>query len=257
MLKEAIDTIREMADDANVNKNTPVFVEVDKRKTLATKTKEGDIFISDAERGPARSHRATDLETVVAFALRFKDKNPAIWYSRAGVVCLIDDEDREDTIKLTLRFSDQFAQLVELNRTKAKVSQRDMILLLRSTFKDCLMHNADLVKQLRTVKVQSGGTTELQRGKSSEGRQIAAEIGSQYEPPEYLSLSIPVFLDQIGTGLQTVQCVFEVHEDGPTFQLFPLPAELECAAVDAEVRIHDRIVSLLGESSVPCYFGTP
>ena len=29
MLKEAIDTIREMADDANVNKNTPVFVEME------------------------------------------------------------------------------------------------------------------------------------------------------------------------------------------------------------------------------------
>lgn len=255
MLKEFVEAIREMAVEGCTESKTPVMVPVNPRTAYATL--EGDkVVINEAEREPARCHKSIDLETITAFAVRFKE-TAAIWYSRFAVIVLTDDADREDSVRLNLQFSDQYRKLMDLAKSQAKMSQRDTILMLRSTFKDGLLNNADLVKQLRSVKVQSSGGAELQRGKSSEGRQIAAQIGSEYEPPEYLSLSIPVFLDQIGTGLQTVQCVFEVDENGPAFQLFPLPAELEKAAVEAERMIQANIIKLLGKEKVPVYYGTP
>lgn len=208
-----------------------------------------------------RKHQALDLETIVNFAKRFAASKPAIWYHRDGIVCLINDNDRRERVNFKLSYSPQFVALRELEK-KQILDHRAIIMLLRTTFKNCLGRHPKLIESLRSIKfnVAKAGESEIGRGKSSIGNSLKAEMAALDTLPEYVTLTVPVFDNGSLTFIvKDVECVLEPLEQQQSFQLFPVPGAMELAVTNAEAEVR-KVISegLTGdESSIPLYYGTP
>lgn len=210
-----------------------------------------------------RRHKASDLDTIVRFAMRFDeltDVFPAVWYNRAAVVCLIDDEDRRERVQFDLAFSPQLVRLQELEK-QPLLDNRAIVFLLRTVFKNCLGRVPNLVELLRTVKWEgsSDGVADIQRGKSSVGTsaRIAME-SAKGTIPEYVVLTVPIFsAGSLAYVIEDVECVVEPIEESKSFKFFPVPGALELAIAKAESAVRITILEGLKESEVPVYYGTP
>lgn len=256
MLKELYVALCETA----VKACAPQCAKVDPTEMMAVKGADGKVeFIGGLP--SKRKHKASDLPTLVAFAERFSGKS-AIWYSRSAVVCLIDDGDRRDIVTLPFGLSVPMTRLFELQTSRPHIGQRELIFSMRTTFDGCLGECPTFIDALRNVKSEkvATGATKIERGKSSLGKEIRAEVSGVENVPDYVTLTVPAFEQQIGTGSYPVRCVVEVNEtqDPPTFQLFPTPGQLESALVAAEESIVKMLAAMLGkDSKIPVYYGQP
>lgn len=220
-----------------------------------TRAADGTLDYHEADPEP-RQHQAGDLSAVIAFAQRFSVA-AAVWYDRDGVVCITDDDRRRDRVALPLAPSPQLAT-VKAMEPKKPFDQRELILLLRTTFADCLGCCPGFVDLLRTVKFKSktDGESTVKHGQRSVGKAIEQQIEGTAELPEYVELLVPVF----GSGFAANATVRLALDPDPTtekFWLIPLPGTIEDAFAYAEDRIGDRLRDALKESDVPVYYGDP
>jgi len=255
MLKEFIESIAKQA----VAAAGPQLREVSPRSvSYAVKKDDGSVEIIDAQ-PTFRGHTAEDLETVVAFAHRFD--SASIWYSREEIVCLIDDDDRRDSVRIAMIRSDQILKLETLDDMKPHITHRDLLMMLRTVFTPASLAKAPkLIDTLRQVKFQAGQVADanIQRGKSSVGKSIATEATFIDTLPETVTLSVPIFDNAFARRPQDVVCALEVHEAEQNFQLFPLPGEVEKAFALAEADIAAAIREMLGADNLtPVYHGAP
>jgi hypothetical protein len=221
----------------------------------------GDILERKEATPAVRAHKATALETVIAKAAETPhDEKVELWVSRDGITLLLND-DRRDTVRYALGLSDQIKTLDELARKN--VSQKDLIFLLRTTFRDSLGLAGDLVAILRNVKfkVEEAGGSEIQHGKSSIGKSLSAEINGTKTLPEYVTLTVPVFAQ---AGVQQirmpVECALEPDAATQTFRLAALPGAIERAVGDGERKLKVILEEGLAEAKtehVPVFIGTP
>lgn len=252
MLKEALQELTRLA----VASAGPRISEADPTKTYAVAKSDGTHeFIGG--RVPWRKHVAHDLETVVAFAEKFDGS--AIWYDRTKIVCLTKEDERFDRITLPMIHSEQIVKLAELERGKPRISQRDLLFLLRTVFtQDGLAKFPRLIEQLRKVSFTAGtaADTNIQRGKASIGKTVTAEASFPEPPPEQVTLTVPVFNNAFARGTVDVVCALEIYETEQNFQLFPLPGQIEAAYSTAESRLCKAICDLKTGDS-PVYYGDP
>jgi hypothetical protein len=243
----------------------PQFLPMDDTKNYFHLDNGGNIELWRAKPGH-RQHQARSLETIALFADRFASEadetvGSAIWYSRDGVVCLIDDEDRRDRVTLKLDLSEQILKLVKLVE-RPWFEQRAFLTLLRTVFKGAFdQDHPNLIDQLRRIQStqQSDGAAEIQRGKSSIGKAIRAEVTGVGDVPEYVVLRVPVFHQRIGVSSFPVECCLELDETAlpVKFQLLPLPGMIERAITDAEQQLQELLHRSLDGDQVPLYYGTP
>lgn len=204
-------------------------------------------------------HTANTLETLADKAAdAVKDEGHAegepsdvqVWVDRTGVVLLLDAK-RRNRVGYSLSYSEQIHKLTGISN--AAMSQKDIIFILRTTYRDCLGLAGDLIPILRTVKFNAAeeGQQTIQHGKSSLGKAITAEITGTQNLPEYVTLSVPVFAQ---AGVQSVrsvvECALEPDAATKTFRLIPLPGAIERAIGDGEKQVAAKLHGLLDERKV-------
>lgn len=261
MLKDFLDSLQQKMIETAI----PKLVEVNPQKLLAYRDENGKVEFREPDPAP-RNHQAKDLETIVSIAKRFEamtvdsgQAKPAVWFSRAGLIVLINDDDRNDRTLMPLALSEPLRKLMELERTQAHMNQRDLLFMLRTVFKNCLGKCPNLIDVLRKIKfsIQQGGESEINRGRSSVGKSATAELLGQGTLPEYVVIDVPIF-DGVFPNLRgNIECLLEPNEQSQSFQLFPLPGEVERAIAGAEASIGTVLTANLEEAGVPVYYGTP
>ncbi len=252
MLKEAIDTIRTLAVEAA----GPQIRAHDPYEPSATIDSHGNTVIDPGLPRP-RKHVALDLGTIAEFAKRFD--SAAIWYSRKAVVVLIDDNDRKDTVRLEMTYSEELLKLMDLQKSKPWFDQRAILTLLRTVFTPAaLPMHTTLIGDLRVVKFDAAqsANTDIGRGKSSVGKSAMATVEGWDKLPEVVSLSVPVFGNAFLRKRIAIDCALEVNEQEQKFQLFPLPGEVETAIAEAELLLRVNLTDLVPEATA-VYYGEP
>lgn len=224
--------------------------------------KQPDGTMGDLEVPPTpRHHRALDLSAITEFALWSSEQSrrATIWYCRHGVLCVLDDSTRRDTVRLDLTFSPQLLCLQGLEQYRKPMDQRATILLLRTTFAKCLGRAGDLIEIIRGVKFTNNqaGAAVVGHGKSSVGRSIEQEITGTKALPEYVTLEVPVFTAAWLQVKFPVELALEPDPATQTFTLIPLPGEIENAIAAAEALISMRLHDGLDGAEVPVYYGVP
>lgn len=250
MLKEFIDTIAKMA----VKSTGPQIGAIDPYSPWSANDTHGNIVVNTGL-PPPRKHTALDLVTIAEFAKRFD--SAAIWYSRARIVAVIDDNDRRNTVTLTMNYSDELLKLAELQRAKPWFDQRSILTLLRTVFTPmALPGHTTLIDSLRVVKFEAGQTanTDIGRGKSSVGKSAMATVEGWDKLPEVVTLEVPIFTNSFIRDRAAIRCALEVNEQEQKFQLFPLPGSVELAISNIEARLAGMLRELLPEST-PTYYG--
>lgn len=225
---------------------------------------DGSLKRYEAAAAP-RSHKAASIEAIVnkaADAIKEGDM-PEIWYSRAGVAIYLDASDRRDTVQLNLGLSLPLSRLIELEKQRPGFQQAQLIKELRITFRDCLTSAGNLVEVLRKVKFNAGKDvdSEVQHGKVSLGKTLTAQVTGTGVLPEYVTLTVPVFANRtLASCTATVECALEPDAGTETFQLIPLPGQIERAIDAGETKLGSMIHQGLAEAKAEAtgvFFGQP
>jgi hypothetical protein len=262
MLKETIDAIGALAVAASVPRVLPLDLEPDHVYAIAD-PKSGSLQIRQAVPSP-RKHLAASPQAVFELAKQFSmpGHNVALWYHRTGLIALLDDDTRRDKVTLPLELSPQIKTLQELEKTPRTFKQHEFRKLLRITFCDCLALCPNLIAIIERVKFRVGGQVEaaVGHGKASVGRQLESEVTGTGSIPEYVDLYVPIFASGFSGGSFSgcrVRCALEPDAPSESFQLIPLPGQIEEAIAWGESQIAKVIAEAdLGES-VAVYHGIP
>jgi hypothetical protein len=208
---------------------------------------------------PPRRHEVACLAEVVALANRFAADGgtPVVWYDARHVVLVIDDAGhRVETATLDLEVSDVFARLARLRAERSWLDQRAFVRLLRVELARTL-EPVVLLEKVKRLKFENGVTTTGHVGRAAEslGREITSKLERGEELPEQVTLSAPVYKTAGETDPLPVRCSVEVNTMEGTFQLMPLPDEIERVLTLAVASIRDRLNDLA--EGVPAYHGRP
>lgn len=210
------------------------------------------------EAAPApRQHKASGLAAVCEFAGN-NDGKSCIWYSRIGVVCLMDDSNRRDRVSLPLTLSPQIDSLLFIEKTRPWLSHKELINLLKITFADCLGPAGELLSIVKNIRFKSGSEVDSQlapHGRSL-GSKIEAQVTGPHSLPDEVAFSVPIFLGAVESW-QTVTLAFDSDAATQKFQLVPLPRSIERAITFAERQIETEIAEGLDGTEVPVYYGCP
>lgn len=252
MLKEFVEAIGQLAVDGA----GPQIRDHDPYVPSVTIDSHGNTVIDPGLPHP-RKHVALDLNAIVEFAKRFD--SAVIWYSRKAVVAIIDDNDRKDTVTLTMGYSEELLKLMELHKDKPSYDQRAMLTLLRTVFTpNALPTHPSLIASLRVVKFAASQTADVDigRGRSSAGKTAIAAVEGWDKLPEFVTLAIPVFGNSFLRQRTNINCALEVNEQEQRFQFFPLPGEIEKAVAAIEGDLGSMIREMAPQST-PVYYGEP
>ncbi len=259
MLKEAIQAISEQAVKATGPRS--FRPDAEPGHVYYLQKSDGSLERHEAEPQP-RNHVAFSLEAIAKFAAKYKDSEflPAIWYNRDQVVCLCNDESRLGKVTLRLPDSPQMGMLSQLEKNKPHLSQAEIVLMLRTMFKGMCCSLPALVDILRKVQfdTRTTGQGEIKQGMRSVGRDVESRVAGTGAIPEYVTFEVPAFHGGVDVGVR-VECVLEANPEKPSFQVFPLPGQLERAWAEAEVRVKQLLEEELGElgvDNVPVYYGS-
>lgn len=207
-----------------------------------------------------RSHTVETADDLIALANRFKaeGESPVVWYSDTWIVLVIDDaEKRTGFVRLELIESAVWESIVKLETTKQRYKQKEFIRLLRIDLAGAT-GTVDLVSAVRNVKWENSDTQtgKVMRGNESMSREITSKIAEAHQPPEFVTLTTTVYLTP---GFRTefhINCALEINPEDQTFQLIPLPDEID--------RVRQQALSFVGgwlaaglDKEIPCYQGTP
>lgn len=208
-----------------------------------------------------RNHTVTSIDSLVV-EIEQAGEDATVWVSREGVTLLWDD-DRRDKVRLPLSLSAQVLALGDM--AKAAYHQKDLVYLLRTTFRDCLELAGDLVEVLRRIRFSAheSADTSVQHGRTSIGKSLSAELTGTKTLPEYVTLNVPVFAQAGFRGVRVaVECSLEPDAATGTFKLAPIPGSLEHAVGAGERQLFGDITAAMaargGElANIPVLLGKP
>ncbi len=269
MKADAIHALAELARNAGnpkiVSTNTPEPPHV----YFIRNEKTGAMEQFTAQPHP-RGHALLDVESVVQLAADQQalsaasgaEKEIALYYSREGVVAVLDDSTRRDRASLKLALSPQFKTISGLDGTAQRWKQADFVHLLRVRLAGAFAEtHPSLIESLRAVKIRRSedGGSEIIQGKASIGRSLQAEIQGREPVPEVVTLLVPVFHGHDWTA--RVVCALDIDptQSETPFQLQPLAGEVERALRVAEELLRQEIERQVGKSGLraPLYYGAP
>lgn len=234
MLAEFVKAIAKMATDAT---KTRVILPVPEPSHFYLLEQPDGTLTERRAQAPPTKYTLATMESLIEMCR--KEDRGVCWVSRAGVVYHHDPADRRDVATLPFRQTPQILALQGLENNPRFIPQRDLIYLLRTTFKDSMALNPDLLKVIRSLSFQNGETVvaNIQHAKQSVGKSLSAEISSQGGAiPEYFRLQVPVLVEFPGVRV-TVEVALDVDPSSGNFRLTPLPGQIEAAftALEDEV----------------------
>lgn len=251
MLKELLDAVVELGREADEVQIVREF----KDGTIHYREPGGSIEELKIPPDP-RGHKALDLSAIIEFASNHADS--AIWYSRCGVVCLIDDETRRDRVTLDLSFSPQLRLLIALEQNPKAYTQAELVLMLRTTLAGCFADDASgqLLPAIRAVKFtrNSEGESAIDHGKASIGKKLTEQATGAVAIPEVVTFRVPIFARAFAF-VGRIKCAVDIDASTETFKLIPLPLEIEHAISAAEIEIRKTLEEAGTET--PIRYGTP
>jgi hypothetical protein len=216
----------------------------------------GDIKVAKPQ---PRLHTAADLSAIVTVASDL-DENVEVWYSAAGVVCILDADTRRDHVVLPLAFSPQLKEILSWGEKSKPFGQRELILKLRTMFKRSLDQSPGLLDLLRSLKFSSSSVTGSTVGsnKSSVGKSIEAEVTGAAALPDEFWLNVPVFAGGSFRPLEAkVDVAIEMDAVAQTFVLHPVPGTVAQQVALAEGVIGETLRAELKSTQAKVYYGNP
>lgn len=243
MLKEFVDSIRGLTDDARKPQLQPI--PGDDRYLLI----DGEKHELPPQR---REHTVECLDTFID-AVKHYGTKASVWHDDGAIVCLIEDEDRRDTVRLPLAYSDQWAELTAI--AGKPLAQKQLVLFLKQKMRGAI--DDTLLAAVRRIefKRRSDGSGNIQHGKESLGKSIEAEVQGIDAIPEMAVANVAVYSTpgceiKSGVGLS-----LDIDVEAQQFSLTPFADEIPTAINVVQAAIHDLLVESLGDT--PVFHGTP
>ena len=231
MLKEALDFLTDQATKA---RGARVVQVPEPKHKYIVEAADGELEWHESDPEP-RNHKARDLSAILAFAEANAESK--IWYSRSGVVCVVDDKTRRDKVTLALSPSPQVEALRKMEQSREPIEQADLVLLLRTTFAGSVSP-PNFLSIIKTLKFnrQEDGETEIDHGKASLGKNIKLGLTSGEKIPEEITFTVPIFANAFFM-MSPVRAAVHIDAAEETFTIIPLPLEIERAVIKAETMI--------------------
>lgn len=255
MLKDALEYMHE-----NGKKSAGKIVKTDAEPShiYYIRGEDGTLTKTEATPFPVIGSKACTLQAVVEKA---KGAEVAeVWYAPAAVVCIYGDAAKRNRITLDLVYSEPLLALINLKKTKQSLTQPEIIRLMRTTFRDSLSQAGQLIEVLRKVNFKATSEVEgvVQHGKSSLGKQIMGEVTGLGIIPEYVKFNFQMYANScFGLIRGTIECALEPDASNGTFQIIPLPGQIEAAQDAALLEIGESLESFLKDSGVKLFHGSP
>jgi hypothetical protein len=135
--------------------------------------------------------------------------------------------------------------MLEIQRWGAgvKFEQKQLILMLRTRFKDCQGPCQGLLTALRHIKMFRNVRTEakITPGKASIGRSLETEVSGVTQLPEDFELDVPVFDGAFPMLRGKVEVALEVDAEAERFVLIPIEGSDEDVIRKAEAKIGEML----------------
>ena len=249
MLEEALRFLAFQAVEATRPQVTPLKP----TETVLVRDAAGNLVKFEG-RVAARNHVALAVDAIKAYWERGES---SVWYSRNGVVLLVKDTSRLDKVTMPLEPSAPMAKLMELAEKRTWFKQSDFVVLLRTTFRDCLEADAGFLPLVSNLEFKysedSGGS--MGHGKQSLGKKVRAEVANAgaVDFPDVVRFFVPVFRTNF-SAYQEVVVPFLIDETQKTFALAPQEQDLEKAFRLAEKELAAALVDAGIENPI---FGVP
>jgi hypothetical protein len=256
MLREAIEYVRNLADEASDSKQARIVSGIPGDGTAVVIEHGGKLI--DRPVPPAlRNHNVDSVADLIAAANRWKGAGGnVVWINGKSVVLVIDDADRRAKVTMPLVESAVFQRIKKLAQQPC-VDQPTLIRLLRVELRH-VIRAAELLTAVRKIKFRSAqsGHSDIQHGNESLGNQIEAEVTGADAIPDSLVVETNLFsnpgLDENKTG---IGLDLEIDVKQQKFLLRPIPDEIEKVTAAELALIRAEIETALGD--VPIFFGTP
>lgn len=208
---------------------------------------------------PPRDHVAADLGAIIDFA----KANPkaSVWYSAAGVTCLVDDATRRDRVSLKLSLSRQLEKIMSWGDKSPPMKQRDFILMLRTMFKRNLAQAPNLIDSVRIVKFTASKQTDanIGSGKASIGTKIETEISGAGGIPDDFFFNVPIFGEPFGNIEGLIDVALEMDATSESFTIHPVPGTISKQIALAENVIGETLRKAIedgGKSGPRVFYGS-
>lgn len=203
---------------------------------------------------PARKHVVKGIESIVAMA----ENQSSVWVDRTGVVILHDDYDRFGRSSMPLTFTPQLLRIQQLEKSPGPFKQSDLVLELRTMFRNCLQHAGDIVNVLRSLKfrVNASGNSEVGHGKASIGRSLEAEITGSKALPEYVTFAVQVW-NELPAHVVKIEVAFEPDAATETLRFIPIPGQVEQQIISCVGGLQRSLTEDLKSITKKVYIGVP
>lgn len=249
MLQEALQLIQETAVQAEAA--CIMKLPGDDRKIYVQQGKEWREYDVQPEPRKHTVHTLADLILYVNESGVVTDG--VVWHDTIGVVLVINDTDRCDTVTFPLTLSERFRKLQKLAAEKPAMQQDRFVKLLRLE----LGVDPLIIAKFRKLDWEAGdkGTSDVRHGDTRLAKSVIAKVQGIEELPEELVISVPVYQQTGERDLYDVRCDIEIDARNQQFQLVPKPDELERVLDLAQASIRERLSDEL--KGVDVYYGRP
>lgn len=248
MIEQAIKAL------VGLGKQTAAYQKVDRdRRTSLVYRPDYPEFELEIQRcpEPPRNSQFTEIQSFDDALERFDpDSEASIWVACDGVVCVLNEQWRDDVLVLPLTPSDQWLALEDI---PPDMSQKQVIRWLRRH-----MTGADLLlSKLRRIdfKRSSDGTASIEHGKESLGKKVEAAVQSVEDIPDEFTLEVPRWNVAGLRDTYEVKLLLDIDLQSETFQLMCAPNELEMAQDQAMRALNSQLTGRVGVR--PVFNGTP
>lgn len=251
MLQEAIEQITDMAVEAAGPKI--VAIPGDPTRLLVNANGKCEMHVLP----PAhRKHTVRTLDDMVLITERASGVwggKPVLWHDRASVVLVVDDGERRDVVTMPLQIAETYATVEKL--AARKFTQKEFVQLLRVSLRGCVV-DPTLLPAVRELKFKknASGTSGIQHGRESMGREIESEIVGADAIPEEVVLQTRVYNNPDVQYMAKVTCALDIDLESESFTLRPMPDQLEEAVQGAQNEVRTRLEEI---KDVQSFYGTP
>lgn len=173
-----------------------------------------------------------------------------VWYSRKGLVSVLDDRTRRDTVKWNLSPSKEILTLQNCLNC-APMSQEDFVRLVRIELNYSKQSISNLLSVLRNLQFKSEATSSgvVNHGKRSVGAKEEQRVWGDVEVPEEVDVVVPAFAET-SSYLCKVPCAVEINTVTHKFRLTPYPGSIDRALLSGEIDLGIDLDAALNSAAV-------
>lgn len=201
---------------------------------------------------PRRGIRRTvaTIESLVSLATQFGGEKVTIFCNEVEIVCVLDDDDRTETVTLPLEHSKQFNIFRHL---EAGMGQKELVRTLRTSLAGCVQYE-DIVPLFRQIQfgVHRGSGGEAGHQRQSLGRSVEMEVAAKAgEIPEEVRVRLPLFTvpGDVNTDIDFLAAI-DIDIEKERVCLIPVGDAIADKTQEVIGRLRDRIIDGVGDDVI-------